>query len=649
MKKKMTFALCFCNRGFMPGELIYGARDDMVKAVTDAGYDYIMMDKELTRYGGVETRDEGLLYAKWLKEHEGQYDGVIFSMPIFADENGAITALQDAGVPILMQAYPDEIGKMDFAHRRDAYCGKFSVTDVFCQYNVPFTVLKPHVVHPLSAKFQENLRDFAAICRVVNGMKRFNLGCIGARTTAFKTVRFDEVAMQKNGINVESFDLSEVFEKVRAKADDDAVVLAKLEHLKNYTDFSKVPASNALTLAKVSVVLDEYIEEYHLDALALRCWNEMETYLRICPCVLLSELNDRGIVASCEIDMCSAISMRAMSLASEGPAAVLDWNNNYGDDEDKIILFHCGPVAQSLMAGKGTVTEHKMFAKNDPGSGWGCNEGRIKPMPITISNCQTKDGKIVIYASEAKFTDDPIEDGYFGCGGVAEIPHLQDKCITLAKGGFKPGWEEAMREHEVPDWYIESCRKIKYMFPKAHAVAYLMSAIRLMWYKIYKPQAFYAVYFTVRGDDIDYEAAIGGAAVARAHMEAVKRRLKEEKNAKDEDVLVSLQLVNEMLSRGYEFLPIELGKSLGSKYVVEDDKVRLPFSALKGLGGAAADALERVTIHGEEYISVEELQQAIAIFCLCCLPCKPVLARPVPFIVQPEIYRKVISYRFDIN
>ena len=91
-----------------------------------------------------------------------------------------------------------------------------------------------------------------------------------------------------------------------------------------------------------------------------------------------------------------------------------------------------------------------------------------------------------------------------------------------------------MREHEVPDWYIESCRKIKYMFPKAHAVAYLMSAIRLMWFKIYRPPEFYAVYFTVRGDDIDYEAAVGGAAVARAHMEEVKRRLKEEKNAKDE-------------------------------------------------------------------------------------------------------------------
>ena len=437
MSKKMTFALAFCNRGFMPGELIYGARDDMVKAVTDAGYDYIMMDAELTRYGGVETRDEGLLYAKWLAEHKGQYDGVIFSMPIFADENGAITALQDAGVPILMQAYPDEIGKMDFAHRRDAYCGKFSVTDVFTQYEVPFTVLKPHVVHPLSTKFQENLRDFAAICRVVNGMKRFNLGCIGARTTAFKTVRFDEIAMQKMGINVESFDLSELFAKVEEKKNDDPVVVAKLEHLRSYTDFSQVPEANAYTLAKVSVVLDEYIAEYHLDALALRCWNEMETYLRICPCVLLSELNDRGIVASCEIDMCSAISMRAMALATEGSTAVLDWNNNYGDDENKVILFHCGPVAQSLMTCKGTVTEHKMFAKCDPGSGWGCNEGRIKPMPITISNCQTKDGKIVIYASEAKFTDDEIEDGYFGVAGVAEIPDLENKLIKLARGGFK--------------------------------------------------------------------------------------------------------------------------------------------------------------------------------------------------------------------
>ncbi|MCQ2430168.1 MAG: hypothetical protein MJ192_07555, partial [Clostridia bacterium] len=213
----MKFALYFGNRGFMPAELISGARTDMIKAVTDAGYEYLAMDENATRYGAVETRDEGRLYHDWLKSHEGEYDGVILCMPIFIDENGAVAALQDAGVPILMQAYPDEIGKMDFKHRRDAFCGKFSVTDVFYQYRIPFTVMKPHVVDPLTPAFRQNLDDFAAICRVVKGMKRFNLGCIGARTTAFKTVRFDEVTLQRYGINVESFDLSELIFKVGQK------------------------------------------------------------------------------------------------------------------------------------------------------------------------------------------------------------------------------------------------------------------------------------------------------------------------------------------------------------------------------------------------------------------------------------------------
>ena len=105
-KKKMTFAIFVGNRGFMPAELLHDGREEMKKAVTDAGYNYIIMDENATRYGAVETRDEGRVYAKWLKEHEGEYDGVICCMPIFIDENGAVTALQDAGVPVLMQAYP---------------------------------------------------------------------------------------------------------------------------------------------------------------------------------------------------------------------------------------------------------------------------------------------------------------------------------------------------------------------------------------------------------------------------------------------------------------------------------------------------------------------------------------------------------------
>ena len=433
----MKFALYFGNRGFFPASLIAGARQDMVKAVTDAGYEYIIAPDDMTRYGAVETRDEGWKYAEWLKTHEGEYDGVIMSLPNFSDENGAIAALEHCGKPIYIQAYPDEIGKMDFDHRRDSYCGKFSIEDVFHQYGIPYTVFAPHVVDPLSKEFEQNLHDFAAVCRVVNGMRHFSIGVLGARTSKFKTVRYDEITLQKYGITCETFDLSDLFWRVRQYADTDKKVTERKEHLKNYTDFSLVPEEKINTLAKVSVVIDDYMQEFRLDCITLRCWEEMQTELGVAPCVLLSELNDRGIVASCEIDLCSAINMYSMQLASQSPTACLDWNNNYGDDPDKVILFHCGSTAQKLMKKKGIVTDHKMFAKAVPGCGWGANEGRIASFPMTFSNCKTENGKLTFYVDEGCFTDDEIEKEFFGCGGVAKIPDLQRKLIKLGRNGFR--------------------------------------------------------------------------------------------------------------------------------------------------------------------------------------------------------------------
>ena len=435
--KKQTFALYFGNRGFFPESLIASARDEVSEAVKAAGFDYIMPPADMTRYGAVETKDEGMVYASWLKSHEGEYDGLIMSLPNFSDENGAVAAVRDCGVPIFIQAYPDEIGKMDFDHRRDSYCGKFSICDVFHQYKIPFTIMAPHVVHPKDKAFTENLKDFAAVCRVVNGMKRFTIGVIGARTTKFKTVRYDEITLQKYGITCDTYDLSELFYRVEQMDGSSAAVKQKIGRLINYTDFSSVPKEKTETLAKVSVAIDDMIAEYHLDCITLRCWEEMQTVLGVAPCVLLSELNDRGIVASCEIDLCSAINMYSMLLASQEPTACLDWNNNYGDDPDKVILFHCGPVAQSLMEGKGRVTDHKMFAKGCPGCGWGSNEGRIAPFPMTYSNCKTEDGKLTFYADKGEFTGEPIEYEFFGCGGVAHIDDLQHKLITLAKNGFR--------------------------------------------------------------------------------------------------------------------------------------------------------------------------------------------------------------------
>ncbi|MBS7262167.1 MAG: hypothetical protein KIG36_00975, partial [Eubacteriales bacterium] len=430
-------ALYFGNRGFFPESLIASAREEVCQAVTDAGFDYIIPPAEMTRYGAVEGKREGEIYAAWLKSHEGEYSGVIMSLPNFSDENGAIAAVRDCGTPIFIQAYPDEIGKMDFEHRRDSYCGKFSICDVFHQYQLPFTIFEPHVVHPLTPEFRANLLDFAAVCRVVNGMRRFTIGVIGARTTKFKTVRFDEITLQKYGITCDTFDLSELIWRVGKYDDADPKIVARRKELEDYTNCSCVPENKMNTLAKVSVVIDDMIEQYQLDCVTLRCWEELQPILGIAPCVLLSFLNDRGTVAACEIDLCSAINMYAMQLASGHPAACLDWNNNYGTAKDKVILFHCGPVAQSLMAGKGTVTDHKMFAKSNPGCGWGSNEGRIAAFDFTYSNCKTENGKLTVYADEGRFTGEPIEKEFFGCGGVAEIPDLERKVRRLAKDGFR--------------------------------------------------------------------------------------------------------------------------------------------------------------------------------------------------------------------
>lgn len=435
---KLTFALYFGNRGFFPETLIAGARKEMKETLEKLGYGTLIMDENTTRYGAVETTEEGRKFANFLKEHRGSYDGVILSLPNFGDENGAITALADCGVPILIQAYPDESGKMDFQNRRDAFCGKFSIMDVFYQYRLPFTAFKPHTVHPCTETFEQQVGQFAAVCRIVKKMKRFSVGAIGARTTAFKTVRFDELTLQKYGITTEALDLSEVFLRIRDVKTGSDKFKQKAERLKDYTSWTGVPGEKFDTLARLSVAIDDIIDEYKLDCIALRCWIEMERELKVSPCVLLSELNDRGIVAACELDVCNAVPMYALSLASEKAAACLDWNNNYGESEDKCILFHCGPVPQSLMTAKGQVIEHPMFAKSfGPGCGWGCNVGRIAQSPMTFASSKTEDGKLIFYLGEGRFTGEPVEEGFFGCAGVVEIENLQDKLLAIGKKGFR--------------------------------------------------------------------------------------------------------------------------------------------------------------------------------------------------------------------
>ena len=189
MTQKSRFALFFGNRGFFPASLIASAREEMKHELNSMGHEVLMLETEATRYGAVETPQEGDVYANFLRANRGKFDGVIVCLPNFGDETGAVAALQEAGVPILIHAYPDEYDKMSPALRRDSFCGKISIMDVFRQYGVKFTALKPHTVKPGSPRFKANIDEFDRICRVVGGVKGMVVGAIGARTTESQSHR----------------------------------------------------------------------------------------------------------------------------------------------------------------------------------------------------------------------------------------------------------------------------------------------------------------------------------------------------------------------------------------------------------------------------------------------------------------------------
>ncbi len=450
----MKFALYFGNRGFFPEALIADARREVTDVLAGLGFDSLSLPPDATRFGAVETAAEGRIYAKFLEEHRGEYDGVILCLPNFGDENGASEALARAGVPIYILAYPDELDKMDFSHRRDAFCGKFSIMDVFTQFGIPFTAWPPHTLSPLDPRFAEQMVQFAAVCRIVKALRRCRIGAIGARPTLFKTIRFDEVTLQKYGITTEVFDNSDLMVRVGRIASNDPALAAKIERFRNYSDFSAVPAEKTADLARVSLAIDRLAEEHELSAIGLRCWSDLQETVKIAPCVILGELNDRGIPAACELDMCNAVAMLALHAASGQAPACLDWNNNYLGDDDRCILFHCGSIAQSLMTAKGCVIDHKMFAKSlGAGCGYGCNVGSIRPMDFTFASMTTLDGKLCYYSGEGRFTGQPLGEGFFGCGGAAHIPGLQAKLNAIGRGGYRhhvgvtPGfWQKAVDE-----------------------------------------------------------------------------------------------------------------------------------------------------------------------------------------------------------
>ncbi|MHC1591257.1 MAG: L-fucose/L-arabinose isomerase family protein, partial [Candidatus Helarchaeales archaeon] len=320
----LTFGVIVANRAFFPDELAKQGRMDIIEAIKSLGHDVIILPESEGTFGTVQTFKDARSCADLFKKNADKIDGIIVSLPNFGDEKAIANAIRWSrlNVPILIQAEPDVPNKMKVGHRRDSFCGKISACANLNQYGIPFTLTSRHVCSVKSGEFKVDLRRFAAICRIVNGIRNARLGAIGARPAAFNTVRYSEKLLEAAGISVETIDLSEILGQVKA-LNDAKRIQERIEVIRSYVQISpEIPSDSLEKIARLSLVVEDWIEENDLDAIAFQCWTAIEEYLGIAPCSVLSFLTNKLIPAACEVDITGALSMLALELASGKPAAI---------------------------------------------------------------------------------------------------------------------------------------------------------------------------------------------------------------------------------------------------------------------------------------------------------------------------------------
>ena len=438
-QQKLTLGVIVGNRGFFPDHLAKSGREEILRALGNAGIDVVTLDPAESKYGAVETREESRRCAELFARNRQRIDGIIITLPNFGEERAIadVLRLSDLRVPVLMQATPDDPGKMGIASRRDSFCGKMSACNNLRQYGIPYSLTTLHTESPDSAEFVKDVEWFSGVCRVVKGFRKLRVGAIGARPAAFNTVRYSEKILESHGISIETLDLSEVIGRITRMKDHDDHAQAKLAAIKKYVDSASVPGPALLKMAKLGAVIDHWMAETEVTISAVQCWTSIEENLGVVPCTVMSMMSNELLSSACEVDVCGVLGMHALRLASGTPSALLDWNNNYGSDPNKAVCFHCSNLPkhffrsvkmdfQEIIAG--TVGKENTF---------GTCVGLIKPERMTFARFSTDDtsGNMRGYLGEGRFTDDPLST--FGGAGVVEIPHMQQLLHYICTNGFE--------------------------------------------------------------------------------------------------------------------------------------------------------------------------------------------------------------------
>ena len=439
---KTCFGVIIGTRAYFNSELARDVRKQLLTTLDKLEIQYVILPEDATPTGSssIETREDGLKVAKQFREHRDEIDGIVISLPNFGFEIGIINAIADAdlNVPVLVQACDDENDKVDLDSRRDAFCGKISVCNNLYQYGIPFTDTSLHTYSIFSPLLEQDLRKFAAICRVVNGLRHCRIGQIGTRPLGFNTCRASEKLLQRSGITIVPADLSEILFAAQAVSDDDPNFVSMCERISCY---AKVPENYREKLklqAKFGVAVEKWIEANDVQAVAIQCWDSLEQNYGCAACVTMSMLSDKLIPAACETDIAGAVSMYALRLASGKSPALLDGNNNFAEDRNKCFCTYCGNFPKSfvqndLKLGPLGVLGRTLGKINT----FGAVYGKVAAGDFTFFRISTDDPKgcIKSYLGKGVITDDPY--GMDGCIAVTKVDNLQKLMKYICKNGFE--------------------------------------------------------------------------------------------------------------------------------------------------------------------------------------------------------------------
>lgn len=437
---RTTLGVIVGNRDFFPAHLCETGRQEILRVLDEEGIDAVILDPKATRvYGAVENWSDAKKCADLFRANRDRIDGILVTLPNFGDERTVADAIRLSGldVPVLVHAFPDDVSRMTVQFRRDSFCGKMSVCNNLQQYGIPFSLTDRHTVSPDSPSFRQDLQRFAALCRVVRGVRGVRLGAVGTRPANFTTVRYSEKLLEAAGITVVPIDLGEVLGLVGRLSDEDPAVQQKLEAIREYVPTGGVPANSLVKMARFGVVIDRWMAENELTGTAIQCWTALEQFFGVVPCTLMSMMSNGLMPSACEVDVTGLVGMYLLQLASGQPSAIVDWNNNYGDDPDRGVIFHCSNLPREIFE-ESTMDYQEIIAGTvGKENAYGTIVGRVKPGPFTYVRVSTDDraGRIRAYVGEGELTRDPLST--FGGYGVVKIPNFQGLLRHICTHGFE--------------------------------------------------------------------------------------------------------------------------------------------------------------------------------------------------------------------